>query len=371
MRYANDDTSRKLYTDFLTRHERCNFQQSVEWARVKSGWKNEIILAEAADGTVTGGMSVLIRRIPLFGNLMYCPRGPICDPADADSLRQLTEGAQLLAWRYNAMALRMEPDVPSSDVGFRAALEQLGWRLDGGAGQTVQPRHVFRLDIRGKSEDELMAGFNRKVRYCIRLAQRRGVQIRAGGREDLAAFHRLLAETGRRSGFLVRPLSYLERMWDELGPEHMQLLLACWEGRPIAGAIPVHYGNKTWYVFGASSGEHRDLMPNYLLQWEIIRAAAARGDAVYDMRGALDSTDTTSGLYLFKSRFGGTLTEFIGEAVMVYKPMTYRLYRRAERLYMDGRERLVTLRRRREQEPRPVPWPLPAPSGGEDAPLSA
>ncbi len=379
MRFANDDASKRLYTEFLSRHERCNFQQSVEWAQVKSNWKNEIILAEAPDGTITGGMSVLIRRMPLFGNLMYCPRGPICRPDDAVSLRQLTEGAQLLAWKYNAMALRMEPDVSSDDGAFRRIMKCLGWqiRAGSGAGDMVQPRHVFRLDIRDRSEEELMAGFGRKLRYNIRLAQRRGVEIRRGGREDLAVFHALLVETARRDGFLARPLEYLRRMWDALGPEHMELLLACYEGRPIAGAIPVYYGNKTWYVFGASGNDHRDLMPNYLLQWEIIRTAAARGCAIYDMRGVLERADVSNGLYLFKSRFGGVLTEFIGEVTMPYKPMTYRLYRTAERAYMAARDRYTTWRRRRKEsgaeppltQPRPLPWHVPG--GDADAPASA
>ena len=78
MRFVTDDASRRLYTEFLTRHPRCNFQQSPEWARVKSNWKNEIVLAEDAEGSITGGLSILIRKIPLFGSLMYAARGPVC-----------------------------------------------------------------------------------------------------------------------------------------------------------------------------------------------------------------------------------------------------------------------------------------------------
>ena len=132
MRYATDEASKRLYTEFLARHGRCSFMQSAEWAAVKSNWKNEIILAEDAQGNITGGMSVLIRKLPLLGSLMYCPRGPVCDTGDGESLRQLTEGAELLAWRYNAVALRMEPDVPAGDRAFREAMERLGYRLHTG-----------------------------------------------------------------------------------------------------------------------------------------------------------------------------------------------------------------------------------------------
>ena len=35
MRFVNSEESAKEYTEFLEGHERCNFQQSLEWGRVK------------------------------------------------------------------------------------------------------------------------------------------------------------------------------------------------------------------------------------------------------------------------------------------------------------------------------------------------
>ena len=378
MRFASDEASKRQYTEFLTAHPRCNFQQSVEWARVKNCWTNEIILAEDEAGNITGGLSVLIRRVPFFGDLMYCARGPVCDTGDQDALRQLTQGAAILAKKYHAMALRMEPDVPEDDEAFRSIMEGLGYAFRDrvrDSRDVIQPRQVFRLDIGGRTEEEIMAGFNRKLRYNIRLAMRRGVQIREGTREDLAVFHRLMEETGRRDGFLTRPLSYFQRVWDELGPEHVTLLLACYDGQPIAGSIPIFYGNKTWYAFSASSAAHRDLMPNYLLQWEMIRRAVARGCQIYDLRGVLENADPSNGLYLFKSHFGGKLTSFTGEVTMPYRPAVYRLYRLAERSYMRLRGQTASVLRRLGQRPtrrpRSLPWDIPGREEGVQDPATA
>ncbi len=67
---------------------------------------------------------------------------------------------------------------------------------------------------------------------------------------------------------------------------------------------------KTWYLYGASSNEHRNLMPNYLLQWEMIKMAIARHDDIYDFRGVVGNVEKTHpqyGLYRFKQGFGAIL----------------------------------------------------------------
>ena len=66
-----NEKNREKYEKYLEEHERCNFQQSIEWGKVKQDWKNEIILCEDENGNIIGSMSILIRKIPIFGNLMY------------------------------------------------------------------------------------------------------------------------------------------------------------------------------------------------------------------------------------------------------------------------------------------------------------
>lgn len=86
-----EEKDREKYTVFLKNHDRCNFQQSLEWAKVKSNWINEVILAEDDNKNIIGSISVLIRKIPMFGNIMYSSRGPVCDIHDKNVLNQLTE----------------------------------------------------------------------------------------------------------------------------------------------------------------------------------------------------------------------------------------------------------------------------------------
>ena len=340
MRFVTDEKSKKEYKEFLESHERCNFQQSPEWAKVKSNWKNEVVLAEDENGKIIGAVSVLIRKIPVFGNIMYSSRGPTCDIHDVAVMKQLTDGIKELAKKYNAFVYKAEPDIESKDEEFRKVVTSLGYKIKDDAKnfrEEIQPRYVFRLDIKDKTEDEIFSGFHSKTRYNVRLAIKKGVEVKEGTREDLKEFHKIMVETGARDGFIIRPLSYFEKMYDELAPNHMKLLMAYHDGKAISGVIPIFYGNKTWYLYGASSNEYRNVMPNYLLYWEMIKISIARGDDMFDLRGVPGVADNSNGLYRFKKGFGAEYTEFIGELYIPFKPLTYKLYKIAEKIFRKVR----------------------------------
>ena len=64
MRFVTDEDSRNEYKKFLEGHERCNFQQSLEWGEVKTNWKilcdkNHINLKQG----ITFAMEHLIQEI--------------------------------------------------------------------------------------------------------------------------------------------------------------------------------------------------------------------------------------------------------------------------------------------------------------------
>ena len=343
MRFVTKETEQE-YTEFLESHERCNFQQSLEWGKVKTNWIKEVVLAEDENHKIIGSICVWIRKMPIFGNMMYSSRGPVCDIHDKKVLEQLTDGIKELGKKYNAFVLRIEPDIKKDDQEFRKIVEEIGYKIKDDAKDfkdEIQPRFVFRLDIKGKTEDEVLAGCHQKTRYNIRLAKRKGVVVKEGTREDLKDFHKIMIETGARDGFIIRPLEYFEKMYDELAPKHMKLLMAYYEDKPISGITPIMYGNKTWYLYGASSNQHRNLMPNYLLQWEMIRQAIQNKCDIYDFRGVsgvVDETHPQYGLYRFKKGFGAEFTEFIGEVDWPIKPLTYKLYKMAEKTFRTLRD---------------------------------
>ena len=86
---------------------------------------------------------------------MYSSRGPVCDIHDISVMKQLTDGAKELAKKYKAIVLRIEPDILSDDETFRDVATNLGYKIKDDAKDfkdEIQPRYVFRLDIKDKQK---------------------------------------------------------------------------------------------------------------------------------------------------------------------------------------------------------------------------
>ena len=278
----------KVY-EFLQNNPKTNFMQSPEWARVKTEWKNEFITVEDENGNLKGTMSILLRKVPFINRqIMYAPRGFVCDVHDKETLKELTTKAQEIAKKYRAFIFRLDPDVLQSDEEFKKIITELGYKTKKNIkniGQVLQPKYVFRLNVKDKTEEELLQSFESKTRYNIRLARRKGVTVRQGTRDDLKIFYDIMKTTGSRDNFFIRPLSYFQKIYDEMGEKHARIYIAEFEGEPIAATMPIYYGNKVWYLYGGSSNKHRNLMPNYLIQWEMIKWAIEEKCDWYDFRG--------------------------------------------------------------------------------------
>lgn len=324
-----DDSNREKFIEFNQKHPKGHFLQSPEWAKLKSEWKNEVVLAEDKDGNIKGAMSILIRKLPYINSsIMYSPRGPVCDIHDKETFQELVDGAKELAKKYNAFIFRVDPDIPDNDEEFKKIAQEVGFKLKEEVkdfNEVIQPRYVFRLNVKDKTEEELLKSFHEKTRYNIRLSGRKGVTIRDGNREDLKDFYKIMQETGNRDNFLIRPLAYFEKMYDCMGKDYLRVIMADYNGKPISGAIAIYYGNKVWYLYGASSNENRNVMPNYLVQWEMIKWALEKKCDIYDFRGVsghVDEHHPQYGIYKFKKGFNGDFVEFVGELYMVFKPLT-------------------------------------------------
>lgn len=343
------------YEAFVEGHPKGHFAQSSLWAKQKPAWSWKAIVCRDEQGAIRGSVAFLIRKMPFVRrNMMYACRGPVCDLDDRATFDELMAASKTLAAQEKTYVIKIDPDVPFDQTEFVRMLEENGFRTrhTGKNFEAIQPRYVFRLYLNGRSEDEILASFHQKWRYNIRLATKKGVEVRICGKEMVADFARIMVETGLRDNFATRPPEYFSAMLDNLG-DKCRLYMAFYEDKPIAGTLAIHYGDKVWYLYGASSNEYRNLMPNYLLQWRMIQWAIETGCRVYDFRGVsgdISEDNPHYGLYRFKQGFHGEFTEFVGEYDYVQNRLVYFIAEKGSLAYKGLAAKLYRIKNRGKKD---------------------
>jgi peptidoglycan pentaglycine glycine transferase (the first glycine) len=187
--------------------------------------------------------------------------------------------------------------------------------------------HIWYIDLRGHTEDELLSQMRKTTRNLIRRAEKDGVTVEASKNPnaDLEHFLRLHEETRKRHHFTPYREEFFRAEVEEFAKDgHCTIYLARHEERVIATSIHIHMHGETSYHHGAS--EQSKVPASYLLQWTAIKDAMKRGDRIYNFWGIAPTNPTRSahvegeakekghkknhpfaGVTLFKTGFGGTL----------------------------------------------------------------
>jgi peptidoglycan pentaglycine glycine transferase (the first glycine) len=352
-RLIGDDEKDKF--NYFTAHgPKGHILQSYEWGQLKAltDWKPLRLIVEE-NGEIVAALSILKRKLPVINKcIFYAPRGPVVDLNNHVLMNFLWQEVRKLGKKHQAIMFKVDPDVSIENQGFLQYLRQVDFKPAGtGQGfEGTQPRFVFRLDLT-PSKDELLANLHSKTRYNLRYAEKKGVTIReAKGKEELPVFYSILKETAERDRFLIRSYEYFEQMWDQLVENGLaKIFLGEYEGKVVAGTLALIFGEKVWYLYGASSNTYRNVMPNYLIQWTMIMWAKDQGCKLYDFRGVpghLTEENPLYGLYRFKKGFNGEYTEFIGEYDLIIDPIYYKLWNFAEPIYYKGIRKMIALKKK-------------------------
>ncbi len=337
------DENKKIYTNFLENHVNCHFMQSLSWAEFKKNQKSYAIMSVDDNGSVRGVMLLLEQSVRRTNKkILYCPRGPICDRNDTVALSELLAEAKKIAGENGAYKLTLDPDITENDTAWIKYFKENDARIGDNARDNaiLQPFAVYRINV-DKTDDELLASYHSKARYSVRTSVKSGAVCRLGTREDIPTFRALLAETAKRDGFTARGEDYFFDMYDSLGKEAVKLFMIEYDGKAIAASVLIRCGGKTWHMYAGSSDDYKETLPNFLMQWEMMRWSRDNGAPLYDMRGIAGEGDKLrpiEGLVRFKKRFGGELASFVGRIDIIYD--------RASDLYVNTIKGAAALLRR-------------------------
>lgn len=318
------EVSLSEWNQFIANYPDAHLLQMGEWGELKKdfGWKPVRIISENV------GAQILFRKLPLGFTIGYMPKLAFSGQQLAIS-DKFWDKVDLICKKNKAIFLKIEPDVWQNEFTIHHSSFIT-------SKHNIQPPNTIVVSI-NEDEENILSRMKPKCRYNIRLAEKKGITVRAW--DDIEAFHQMMLVTGGRDGFGVHSKEYYQRAYELFHTKGIcELLVAEYEGKPLASLMVFANGKRAWYVYGASNNEERNRMPTYLLQWEAIRWAKSRGCEEYDLWGVPDENEETLeanfesrhdglwGVYRFKRGFGGELKRAAQALDKVYNPLLYWMY---------------------------------------------
>ncbi len=354
--------SKNTWNELIAGLPDAHLLQTCEWGQVKAGygWQPLYLvwsraarklqvsekvetLAGLEPGEIEAAALVLKKKVLSRGFtarvcILYCPKGPLLRWEDASLRKRVLDDLQLFARQQGAIFLKLDPDVvvgrgvpgTESDLpqptgqAIQNELSTRGWQY---SPEQIQFKNTVLVDVL-VADEELLARMKQKTRYNVRLGPKKGLVVRVGDETDWPLLYKMYAETSVRDGFVIRDQAYYQAVWKAFA-NSSAALIAELEGQAIAAVYLFHFAGRAYYLYGMSGEAHRDLMPNYLLQFAAMRWARQQGCRVYDLWGApeiFDQSDMLWGVFRFKEGLGGQVQRTLGAWDFAPNPLWYWVY---------------------------------------------
>jgi FemAB-related protein (PEP-CTERM system-associated) len=268
------------------------------------GYEIVPLTATNAQGAIRGLLPLCRVHSPLTGRRLVSVPFSDSAPLHADDERAATElvdQAVALAQAEGAKYLELRTgfnDVLAARSDFAASDLYVRWLVPLAGGT-----------------DAVWNALHKPVQRQIKKARKSNVTVRlATSLEDMITYHRLhLLTRCRKHGMPAQPINYFRALWETFGADGtLQVLLAEYEGRVMAGMVLFGSGGTLHYAYGASDPAALTLGPNNLLMWEAIERGVAGGYNTLDLGRTARGND---GLMQFKRGWGA-----------VEEPLTYYYY---------------------------------------------
>ncbi|WKC58137.1 peptidoglycan bridge formation glycyltransferase FemA/FemB family protein [Borrelia sp. P9F1] len=319
-----------------------NYLQSKLWSLVKrasgerSPWKAVAISSESFN-------KVLVMQRKIFGNFYL---GYIAHPEFSNKkieeinldelsnqLKQFGEAVKKYLHK-NTIFLRFDlmcyttRNLKETYIPLKIKLKGLKKSFN-----DIQPSNTTIITLKD-SLDIIQAKMKKKTRYNIRLSSRKNIKVIIDEEfKYFDEFYKLYQETARRDKFAIHSKSYIKNLIKEFREEtnsKIKLIIALHNEKLISGIIVGLYKDRATYLYGASSGKDRHLMPNYAVQFTAIQMLKSHSVKEYDLLGIPPTADEKHpmfGLFQFKTGFGGEIIHRIGCYDLVYKNLLYKIYK--------------------------------------------
>jgi lipid II:glycine glycyltransferase (peptidoglycan interpeptide bridge formation enzyme) len=185
--------------------------------------------------------------------------------------------------------------------------------------------HIVKLD----KPEVLWNNLSRQARQNILRAQRHGLEVVEG---DLATlelhYYKMYQASSKRWGIKKNrmiPLSFLQNLM-QIGGGRTRLFFAEKQGEKISGSIELYGKRECFKVFAAFHYEYRDLRPNDLLDWELLKNAYQRGDVIRNFGSSLE----LPGVERYKESLGARRLDY---RYFIYASPLWKTFQKLEQVY--------------------------------------
>ena len=379
MKFLTDINNEK-YTEFIKSHKHGNMMQAIEWSSIKNTWGAVRVAVSDDEDNIIAAAQVLTRK-----GLWYVPRGPILDYNNKEllgffltSLKKFakTKQAKLvkldipIAVKDEKLANFKDVDVDRSNNELIKTFKSYGYNHKGFSldmSSTIQPR----FNTVTKLEQPVPDLFSKDTRRLIRDADKKFVEVRRCGKENLDDFLFALACTEKRKNISLRGREYFENLLDTFGDNALlyisyinvekalkechnrkenlekeieelgekspkkkrtleeqvagtDKLIALFNGleiedkskdQVISAAITIAYGNHAEIIYAGMNEDFAKLPAQYKVFSDTMKKAQEMGISEVSMGGIEGSLNDS--LLGFKSKFSPNIVEYYGEFDLV------------------------------------------------------
>ena len=379
MKFLTDINNEK-YTEFIKSHKHGNMMQAIEWSAIKNTWGAVRVAVSDDEDNIIAAAQVLTRK-----GLWYVPRGPILDYNNKEllgffltNLKKFakTKQAKLvkldipIAVKDEKLANFKDVDVDRSNDELIKTFKSYGYNHKGFSldmSSTIQPR----FNTVTKLDQPVPDLFSKDTRRLIRDADKKFVEVRRCGKENLDDFLFALACTEKRKNISLRGREYFENLLDTFGDNALlyisyinvekalkechnrkenlekeieelgekspkkkrtleeqvagtDKLIALFNGleiedkskdQVISAAITIAYGNHAEIIYAGMNEDFAKLPAQYKVFSDTMKKAQEMGISEVSMGGIEGSLNDS--LLGFKSKFSPNIVEYYGEFDLV------------------------------------------------------
>jgi FemAB-related protein (PEP-CTERM system-associated) len=252
------------------------------WSRAVErgcGQRARYLVAERADGGITGVLPLTEMRSPLFGKALVSTGFGVDGGVLGGGVDALGAGAWDLAQRIGCPG-----------VELRGGPAPAGWDTD-------ETSYLgFVRDLAATEEGEMLA-IPRKQRAEVRRALGFDLEVLAGGETLLAEHYRVYAESVRNLGTPVFPAALFRSV---LGAMDADVLTVRHDGRAVASVLSLYFNGTVFPYWGGGTAAARALRANDRMYFALMNHARGRGCTRFDF----GRSKTGTGAAAFKKNWG-------------------------------------------------------------------